>query len=78
MTEPGDAVPQRELALVAWHIGTRSGDAGGQCVEAGALADGSGRVAVRHTRHREGDAFVYDRDEWDAFITAAKIRTFDF
>lgn len=35
---------------VAWHIGTKSADAGGQCVEAGPINDGGGRVALRHSR----------------------------
>ncbi|WUW10756.1 DUF397 domain-containing protein [Streptosporangium sp. NBC_01469] len=36
-----------ELAGVAWHISTRSPDGGGQCVEAGPLADGGGRLVGR-------------------------------
>ncbi|SPL93102.1 unnamed protein product [[Actinomadura] parvosata subsp. kistnae] len=34
---------------IAWHISSYSADGGGNCVEAGPLQDGSGRVAVRHT-----------------------------
>ncbi|WP_199044703.1 DUF397 domain-containing protein, partial [Glycomyces salinus] len=43
-----------ELDAIRWKISTRSTNNGGQCVEAGPLADGSGRVAVRHSHHPEG------------------------
>jgi len=68
------AVPAErdELAGVHWHISTRSTNNGGNCVEAGALADGSGRVAVRHSRHRSGPTLVYTRAEWTTFLTAVK------
>ncbi|WP_199044499.1 DUF397 domain-containing protein, partial [Glycomyces salinus] len=43
-----------ELAGIRWKISSRSTNNGGNCVEAGPLADGSGRVAVRHSHHPEG------------------------
>ncbi len=67
-----------ELAGVRWRVSTRSGSNGGQCVEAGPLADGSGRVAVRHSHHPEGAVVVYTRAEWDAFLTGVKDGEFDF
>lgn len=67
-----------ELRGVAWHISTRSGNGGGNCVEAGPLPDGSGRVAVRHSQAPEGPAIIYTRSEWDAFLAAAKDGEFDF
>ncbi|MCD0445652.1 DUF397 domain-containing protein [Glycomyces sp. A-F 0318] len=68
----------REFAGVRWHISTRSDSGGGQCVEAGPLADGSGRVAVRHSQHPEGSLIVYTRAEWTAFLAGAKDGEFDF
>lgn len=67
-----------ELAGIPWRTSTRSSDNGGQCVEAGPLADGSGRVAVRHSRHPEGSVIVYTRAEWTAFLAGAKDGEFDF
>lgn len=71
-------VNPEELADVAWHISTRSPDGGGQCVEAGPLADGSGRVAVRHSHHPDGMVIVYTRAEWEAFVGGVKDGEFDF
>lgn len=67
-----------DLPAVAWHISTRSADNGGSCVEAGPLADGSGRVAVRHSKAPDGPVIVYTRAEWAAFIGGAKDGEFDF
>ncbi|WP_199035307.1 DUF397 domain-containing protein [Glycomyces salinus] len=69
---------QEELAGTRWHISSRSSDNGGQCVEAGPLSDGSGRVAVRHSHHPEGATVVYTRAEWEAFLAGAKDGEFDF
>jgi len=63
---------------VAWHISTRSADNGGSCVEAGPLADGSGRVAVRHSHFPEGVAILYSKAEWQAFVGGVKGGEFDF
>lgn len=67
-----------ELAGVAWHISTRSDSHGGSCVEAGPLGDGSGRVAVRHSRDPQGATIVYTRAEWDAFLAGVRDGEFDF
>ncbi|GAB3219779.1 DUF397 domain-containing protein [Glycomyces halotolerans] len=76
------STPQRlsaeELSGIRWHISTRSDSGGGQCVEAGPLSDGSGRVAVRHSHHPDGTVIVYTRAEWDAFLAGAKDGEFDF
>lgn len=66
------------LDNVAWHVSTRSANGGGNCVEAGPLPDGSGRVAVRHSRDPHGPAIVYTRAEWDAFVAGVKDGEFDF
>ncbi|GAB4002711.1 DUF397 domain-containing protein [Glycomyces albus] len=67
-----------ELAGIRWKISTRSQSNGGSCVEAGPFADGSGRVAVRHSHHPEGATVVYTRAEWDGFIAGLKDGEFDF
>ncbi len=67
-----------DRAHVAWHISSRSENLGGNCVEAGPVDDGSGRVAVRHSHHPHGHVLAYDRDEWRAFTTAIKHGDFDF
>ncbi|HEX5540423.1 MAG TPA: DUF397 domain-containing protein [Micromonospora sp.] len=64
------------LPPVAWHISTRSADT--NCVEAGPLGDGSGRVALRHSKAPDGAVIVYTRAEWDAFIAGVKDGEFDF
>lgn len=67
-----------ELAGIRWKISSRSNSNGGQCVEAGPLADDSGRVAVRHSHHPDGSVIVYTRAEWDAFLAGAKGGEFNF
>lgn len=67
-----------ELPPVAWHISTRSsGSGGGSCVEAGPLLDGSGRFAVRHSKHPDGPVIVYTRAEWEAFLAGVRDDEFD-
>ncbi|MFC7545889.1 DUF397 domain-containing protein [Plantactinospora sp. GCM10030261] len=63
---------------VAWHISTRSNSNGGSCVEAGPVLDGSGRVAVRHSKAPDAATIVYTRAEWDAFVGGVKDGEFDF
>lgn len=68
-----------DLSRVEWRISSRSGDgAGGTCVEAGPLNDGTGRVALRHSQHPEGPVIIYTRTEWDAFLAGAKAGEFNF
>jgi hypothetical protein len=66
------------LPPVAWHISTFSDANGGSCVEAGPLLDGSGRVAVRHSKAPDAAVIVYTRAEWKAFLAGAKAGEFDF
>jgi hypothetical protein len=63
---------------VAWHISTKSADSGGYCVEAGPILDGSGRVALRHSKTPDAATIIYTRAEWDAFIAGVKDGEFDF
>ena len=67
-----------DLPQIQWRTSTKSASNGGQCVEAGSLADGSGRVAVRHSQHPEGSIIIYTREEWTAFLAGAKDGEFDF
>ncbi len=62
---------------VAWRISSESADAGGQCVEAGPINDGTGRVAVRHSKDRDGSQIIYSREEWAAFVRGVRNGEFD-
>ena len=77
-TSGSSALGREELAGVAWHISTRSDDNGGNCVEAGPLHDGSGRVAVRHSKHPHDTVIIYTRAEWEAFTAGVRLGEFDF
>ncbi len=66
------------LPPVAWVISTKSDSNGGSCVEAGPLLDGSGRVAVRHSKAPDAEVIVYTRAEWAAFVGGVKDGEFDF
>ncbi|GAA3745145.1 hypothetical protein GCM10022225_30890 [Plantactinospora mayteni] len=66
------------LPSVGWHISSRSADSGGNCVEAGPILDGSGRVALRHSKAPDAATIVYTRAEWDAFVAGVKDGEFDF
>jgi hypothetical protein len=78
VSEAGAAPEATDLAGVVWHISTRSGNTGGNCVEAGPLPDGSGRVAVRHSRQPDVAVILYTRTEWEAFVGGVKDGEFDF
>ncbi|GIG88801.1 DUF397 domain-containing protein [Plantactinospora endophytica] len=60
------------LPEVAWHVSTRSGSGSGNCVEAGPVLDGSGRVAVRDSKDRGGHVLVYRNAGWNAFLDALR------
>ncbi|MEV4115194.1 DUF397 domain-containing protein [Nonomuraea sp. NPDC049695] len=62
---------------IAWHVSSFSADGGGNCVEAGPLNDGSGRVAVRHSKLR-GGMIIYTKAEWQAFLAGVHAGEFDF
>lgn len=70
--------PVPDLGGVAWRVSSRSSSNGGNCVEVAPLADGSGRVAVRHSHRPDGEVIVYTRAEWEAFIGGVKDGEFDF
>ncbi|MBV9013142.1 MAG: DUF397 domain-containing protein [Pseudonocardiales bacterium] len=62
------------LAGVAWRKSTRSG-CRGNCVEAAALI--GGEIALRNSRHPNGPALIFTRDEMTAFLAGAKDGEFD-
>ncbi|MBX7268224.1 DUF397 domain-containing protein [Micromonospora sp. Llam7] len=62
---------------IAWHISTYSDSNGGSCVEAGPVLDGSGRVAVRHSKARDAGTIVYPAEVWSAFLRGVKGRSFN-
>jgi Domain of unknown function (DUF397) len=62
------------LTGVAWRKSTRSGQIG-NCVEAAALIGGD--IAIRNSRHPNGPALIFTRDEMTAFLTGAKDGEFD-
>jgi hypothetical protein len=58
-----------DLSQATWHKSSYSG-ANGDCVEvAGNLPE---VVAVRDSKHRDGPALVFQRAEWDAFLSGVK------
>jgi hypothetical protein len=71
------ATPE-ELTGVTWHISTFSENGGMQCVEAGPLADGTERVAVRHSLRPDAETILYTRAEWEAFTQGVRSGEFDF
>jgi hypothetical protein len=77
-TSAHNALSPQERERVAWHVSTFSDNGGGNCVEAGPLGDGSGRVAVRHSRRPGAEAIVYTRAEWEAFVAGVRNGEFDF
>jgi hypothetical protein len=62
------------LVGVTWRKSMRSGQIG-NCVEAAALM--GGEVAIRNSRHPNGPALIFTRDEMAAFLVGAKDGEFD-
>ncbi|WP_312032896.1 DUF397 domain-containing protein [Actinomadura latina] len=77
-SEAPEALTPQERANVAWYISSFSPDHGGNCVEAGPLADGTERVAVRHSHHPDAEAIIYTRAEWEAFLAGVRNGEFNF
>ncbi|ABP56997.1 DUF397 domain-containing protein [Salinispora tropica] len=63
------------LAPVDWRISTRSGNGGGNCVEAGPVLDGSRRVAVRDSKDRSGPVLGFSATSWTDFLTGLRSGT---
>ncbi|MGH3365907.1 MAG: DUF397 domain-containing protein [Nocardioidaceae bacterium] len=66
---------QPELDLATPFRKSSYSNGGDNCVEVGLTRDG--RVAVRHSKHRELAPHVYTPEEWTAFLAGAKDREFD-
>lgn len=64
-----------EPSRVAWHVSTRSGNGGGNCVEAGLVLDGSRRVAVRDSKDRSGPVLGFSATSWTDFLTGLRSGT---
>jgi hypothetical protein len=76
MSQIRNGVSAQQLGALAWQKSHRSNPSG-NCVELAALPDAAG-IAVRNSRHPEGPALVYTRDEIVAFIEGAKDGDFDY
>lgn len=61
-------------AEVAWHISTYSQNADANCVEAGPIIDGSGRVAVRDSTRREAGSLTTPSAAWHTFAAWAALK----
>ncbi|MFP8883017.1 DUF397 domain-containing protein [Streptomyces mangrovi] len=73
MQQTVNGMQAAELEGAAWRKSRRSSM--GNCVELAPLPDGA--VAVRNSRHPDGPALVYTREEMAAFLQGAKDGEFD-
>ncbi|WP_020669611.1 DUF397 domain-containing protein [Amycolatopsis nigrescens] len=71
--DPGTAVELFDDAK--WAKSFASEPNGGNCVEVN--LGNPGLVGVRDTKLTDSPVFVFDRGEWDAFLTAVKAGQFD-
>lgn len=71
------ATTARMLPGVAWRISSKSDAGSGNCVEAGSVPDGSGRVAVRDSKHREGPVLLFDAENWRSFLGGLRTSKLD-
>ena len=69
-----NGMPAGDLRGVRWHKSRRS-SAQGNCVETARLP--AGEVAVRNSRHPEGPALIFTRDEVRAFLEGVRDGDFD-
>ncbi|NVI86317.1 DUF397 domain-containing protein [Actinomadura sp. BRA 177] len=76
--ESGNPLGQEDRSRIAWHISSFSPNGGGNCVEAGPLADGTERVAVRHSHRPNAEVIIYTRPEWEAFLNGVRNGEFNF
>jgi hypothetical protein len=72
MAHRGQVFGPDARAKVVWRISSHSPSREGNCVEAGAVADQTGRVAVRHSHHPNGPALVVSQHTWAAFLGGVK------
>lgn len=74
MQQIDNGVRASRIEGAVWRKSRRSNPSG-NCVELAALPDG--QFAVRNSRHPEGPALIYTREEMIAFIGGAKDGDFD-
>ncbi|WP_347813604.1 DUF397 domain-containing protein [Actinomadura sp. 6K520] len=67
-SETHETLTSHERTKVAWHISNYSPNNGGNCVEAGPVLDGTGRVAVRRSQRPDAEVILYTRPEWESFL----------
>lgn len=72
--QPYNGMPASELSDLAWHKSRRSSPSG-NCVEMAGLPDG--QIAVRNSRHPDGPALIYTRDEIAALLLGTRDGDFD-
>jgi len=72
--KPYNGMPVGQLPHVVWHKSCHSGPSG-NCVEMARLPDR--QIAVRNSRHPEGPALIYTRDEIIALLRGARDGDFD-
>jgi hypothetical protein len=75
MQEFENGMPAERIEGAVWRKSARSNPYG-NCVEVAALPDGG--VAMRNSRHPDGPALVYTRDEIVAFLGGVRDGDFDF
>lgn len=63
---------------IPWRTSSYSANTGTACVEVGPLPDGTGRVAVRHSKQQRDTVIIYTREEWAAFVAGATDGEFNF
>jgi len=73
MRQAYNGMPASRLR-VRWHKSARSSPSG-NCVELAGLPDG--QIAVRNSRHPDGPALIYTREESAAFPLGAREGDFD-
>lgn len=74
MSQIPNGISARLLPDLVWQKSRRSNPSG-NCVEMATLPGGG--VAVRNSRHPDGPALVYTRDEIVAFLEGARDGDFD-
>jgi hypothetical protein len=60
--------------VISWH--KHSSPTGDNCVEVGALREGTG-VAVRNSKEPDGPAVVFTWREWTSFLAGVRLDLFD-